>query len=343
MSFRLPSNLDTFIPPPGTPSVPPSALTRPWRGSLIVRGLRISDADASHDIKVTSVETDGDNRTDTWPDSLIFSVAPPYDLPILSQLQSYIQQPGRQPVIPICTFLPDRLRDPDQNTANVASFRHLSRVLFERRTVALAPLSGTSPAPGMPNPIPTSGILIFPASNSTALLVGAIFAGGVPFPGFVLSALRRARGDLPPISPATPSQGVPISMQSRSQQQRMMHSSAGYTTRPDDVPYLNTSSLRYPSASLSPVSPAAQGVYDRGHSYGPYGDQPAPRISSHSQQQQQQYASGLMSPNLNMPSTSAGPSYAPSYRQTDAFGRWPKEEPDDASSQQPRAGSSRYP
>ncbi len=158
----------------------------------------------------------------------------------------------------------------------------------------------------MPSPIPTSGILIFPASNSTALLVGAIFAGGVPFPGFVLSSLRR---DLPPISPATPSQGVPIS-------RSLMHSS--YTTR-EMPPYLNTSSLRYPSASLSPVSPAAEGGYARGHSYGPYGDQPAPRIS------QQQYAA-----------------YAPSYRQTapDAFGRWPKEEEE---SDERGEGSSRYP
>ena len=36
---------------------------------------------------------------------------------------------------PICTFLPDRLRDANDNVVNQTNFRSLSRVLFENQMV----------------------------------------------------------------------------------------------------------------------------------------------------------------------------------------------------------------
>lgn len=56
MVFRLPTHLETFIPPPSSQSTRSS----PWRGSLFVSGLRRSDKGSSQEIRVTAVETDGD-------------------------------------------------------------------------------------------------------------------------------------------------------------------------------------------------------------------------------------------------------------------------------------------
>jgi hypothetical protein len=56
MVFRLPTHLDSFVPPP--PELVPQS--GPWRGTLVVSGLRASDKAATQDLSVTAVETDGD-------------------------------------------------------------------------------------------------------------------------------------------------------------------------------------------------------------------------------------------------------------------------------------------
>ncbi|KAG7448444.1 uncharacterized protein BT62DRAFT_706570 [Guyanagaster necrorhizus] len=265
MTYRLPSNLESFVPPPAAQSSgPTSALTHPWRGTFIVSGMRASDKSSNQEIRVTAVETDGDNRVHTWPTNVMFSLTSPCALSIMSQVQSYIRQNRNSP-IPLCTILPDRLRDPNTNAVNLSNFRNLSRILYENEMVALASLSSAS-TPGTPQAPPSSGILIFPASNSTALLVGALFLDGESFPDFVLSAMKNARGDM---SPSFASPSIPISpsvIQARSQhrlyqqsEQRDMISSGPFR------PYEHMSSSTYPSTamryqhrqspSLSPVSP----------------------------------------------------------------------------------------
>lgn len=56
MVFRLPTHLDSFIPPPSQQGPD----QRPWRGVLTVSGMRASDKGSSQAIRVTAVETDGD-------------------------------------------------------------------------------------------------------------------------------------------------------------------------------------------------------------------------------------------------------------------------------------------
>ncbi|PBK94858.1 hypothetical protein ARMGADRAFT_69656 [Armillaria gallica] len=250
MTYRLPSNLESFVPPPAAQtSAPTSALTHPWRGTFIVSGMRASDKSSNQEIRVTAVETDGDNRVHTWPTHMVFSLTSPYALPIMSQVQSYIRQ-NRSSPIPLCTILPDRLRDPNTNAVNLSNFRNLSRILYENEMVALASLSSAS-TPESPQAPPSSGILIFPASNSTALLVGALFLDGESFPDFVLSAMRNSRSD---VSPSSTSPSIPISpsvIQARSQhrqyhqsEQRDMMSSGPFR------PHEHMSSSTYPSTAM---------------------------------------------------------------------------------------------
>ncbi|KAK0203898.1 hypothetical protein DFS33DRAFT_1384167 [Desarmillaria ectypa] len=265
MTYRLPSNLESFVPPPAAQtSAPTSALTHPWRGTFIVSGMRASDKSSNQEIRVTAVETDGDNRVHTWPMHIVFSLASPYALSITSQVQSYIRQ-NRSSPIPLCTILPDRLRDPNTNAVNLSNFRNLSRILYDNEMVALASLSSVS-TPETPQAPPSSGILIFPAPNSTALLVGALFLDGESFPDFVLSAMKNSQGD---VSPSSTSPSIPISpsvIQARSQH-RLYHQSEQRDVIPSGPfrPHEHMLSSTYPSTamryqrrqspSLSPVSP----------------------------------------------------------------------------------------
>jgi len=57
MVFRVPSHpVDELVPPPNIQSQQPP----PWRGSIIVSGMRSSDRGSSQEIWVTAVETDGE-------------------------------------------------------------------------------------------------------------------------------------------------------------------------------------------------------------------------------------------------------------------------------------------
>ncbi|TFK37975.1 hypothetical protein BDQ12DRAFT_132666 [Crucibulum laeve] len=169
MVFRLPSHLESFVPPPFEQRPQPG----PWRGSLLVSGMRSSDRSSSHTLRVTAVETDGDNRVDLWPAQFQVQIA--HDRPILRDVQAWVTQYS----LPVCTFMPDRLRDANAHAVNQTNFRSLSRMLFENHTVAIAPW-GTNAFPG-------AGIIIYPAQNSSALLVGALLFNS-PFPDFVLGS-----------------------------------------------------------------------------------------------------------------------------------------------------------
>ncbi|KAF8887572.1 hypothetical protein BD779DRAFT_1440712 [Infundibulicybe gibba] len=167
MVFRLPTHLESFIPPPNA-QVPQS---RPWRGAIIVSGMRASDRSSNQELRVTAVETDGDNRSDLWPPQFFAQLI--HERPILRDIQAWVKRHAP----PICTFMPDRLRDPNANTVNQSTFRSLSTMLFESQTVAIAPW-GTEMISG-------AGIIIFPAQNSSALLIGALFLSA-PFPDFLV-------------------------------------------------------------------------------------------------------------------------------------------------------------
>ncbi|KAF5348395.1 hypothetical protein D9758_010916 [Tetrapyrgos nigripes] len=179
MVFRIPTHLEYFVPPsaPLIPADTQSALTHPWRGKLVVSGLRASDIEGSQEIRVTAVETDGEtppSSSHLWPSSLIFTVT--NALPILKQLQDYIRtaaQQGRP--VPMCTFMPERQRDPDAHTVNQTLFRSLSRILWQDQHVAVVPFSASPKLSHSPYPNRSMGILIYPASNSTTMLIGAIF------------------------------------------------------------------------------------------------------------------------------------------------------------------------
>ncbi|KAF5375725.1 hypothetical protein D9615_009352 [Tricholomella constricta] len=179
MVFRLPTHLDSFVPPPSqqTPD------QRPWRGALTVSGMRSSDRGSSQTIRVTAVETDGDNRADLWPSQFFTQII---HRPMLKDFQSWVKRHAP----PLCTFMPDRHRDANINTVNQTTFRSLSRILFENQTVAIASWGSDD--------IPGAGVIIFPAQNSSSLLVGALFLTN-PFPAFVTSTSS------PPI-PLSPSQ-----------------------------------------------------------------------------------------------------------------------------------------
>ena len=56
MVFRLPSQLESLVPPPYDQRTQPP----PWRGSIVVSGMRSSDRGSNQQIHVTAVETDGE-------------------------------------------------------------------------------------------------------------------------------------------------------------------------------------------------------------------------------------------------------------------------------------------
>lgn len=103
--------------------------------------------------------------------------------------------------------MPDRHRDPNINTVNQTTFRSLSRILFETQTVSIEDKFFDRPIDGVcefkvavsswgSDDIPGAGVIIFPAQNSSSLLVGALFLTD-PFPAFVLGTSPTI-----PLSPA---------------------------------------------------------------------------------------------------------------------------------------------
>ncbi|KIK67845.1 hypothetical protein GYMLUDRAFT_36628 [Collybiopsis luxurians FD-317 M1] len=193
-----------------------------------------------------------------WPSRILFSITVPHALPILSQLQGYMTT--RSPPIPVTTFLPERIRDPDRNVINQTHFRSLSRMLWDSQLVAIVPISLPDSAASPPfSHGSRHGMLVYPVGNSTSLLVGAIFLSPQDtFPDFVLAGLESfpdSMFDLPlqtlvsrfgapsdeerstiPISPTV------IHSQSRPSQQRRMSLQPHSSLR---EPSVRISSYRY--------------------------------------------------------------------------------------------------
>ncbi|KAF8068668.1 hypothetical protein FPV67DRAFT_1607296 [Lyophyllum atratum] len=232
MVFRLPTHLDSFVPPPSQQAPD----QRPWRGALIVSGMRSSDRGSSQAIRVTAVETDGDkyqsladnqhrSRADLWPSQFFTQIV---HRPILKDFQSWAKRHSP----PLCTFMPDRHRDPNINQVNQTTFRSLSRILFENQTVAVASWGSDD--------IPGAGLIVFPAQNSSSLLVGALFLTD-PFPAFVA-------GTSSPPMPFSPPQMqlaygaqyqqpvVPYAASSRHHQSTSPQQPMSYPTSPVDQP-----------------------------------------------------------------------------------------------------------
>ena len=145
MAFCLPSNLENFIPPPFEQrSQPP-----PWRGSFVVRGAN-SDRTITQKILVTAVETDGEKYVDACPKEFIlipshpsrashwpetFYVRVVHERQVLQDIKAWVKE--CVPPLPICTFMPNRLREVNANAVNQTNFRSLSRILFENQVVCL--------------------------------------------------------------------------------------------------------------------------------------------------------------------------------------------------------------
>ncbi|KAH8830566.1 hypothetical protein DL96DRAFT_1707383 [Flagelloscypha sp. PMI_526] len=178
MVFRLPSHLDSFVPPP-TSQIAHSHHT--WRGRLIVSGMRASDKASNQELRVSAVEADGDNRIELWPPEFFIHLT--HDRPILQDFQAWVQQ--QSPPLPFSTFLPDRLRDPNRHNVNQSTFRSLSRLLLDNRMLGIGFWNPDDPQAG--------GVVFMPAENSSALLVGILFIN-TPIPTSVTGPMNSPRG-----------------------------------------------------------------------------------------------------------------------------------------------------
>ncbi|GAV98692.1 hypothetical protein LENED_000085 [Lentinula edodes] len=71
MVLRLPSQLESFVPPPASQALNAAdAVYTPWRGQFLVSGTRASDIGSNVNIRVTGVETDGETphrQSHLWP------------------------------------------------------------------------------------------------------------------------------------------------------------------------------------------------------------------------------------------------------------------------------------
>lgn len=156
---------------------------RLWRGSLLVSGMQTSPEDAyMTKIQVTAVEADGNNQQHLWPGELFFHID--HRRQVLGDFREWVNRHAQ----PLCTFISECHRDANDNARNQATFRSLSRFLSTNQTIATAPW-GTGELHG-------AGIIIYPAANSSSLLVGALFLT-TAFPPLVLGK-PPLRMPLPP-------------------------------------------------------------------------------------------------------------------------------------------------
>ncbi|CAL1699808.1 unnamed protein product [Somion occarium] len=179
--FRLPTHLETFIPPPRE-QVPQ---TRPWRGTLILPTSG-SPSSAPQELRCTAAETEGDNQVDVWPTRFVVQTIS--QRPLLQEMQAW----AKTNVPPICMFMPDRLSDQDTHRRNQANFETFATMLAENQFIAIAPWN-------LPDRLSGGGIIIFSTRASHSLLVGAVFLNSA-FPDFLA-------GLVPP--PARPTIGLP--------------------------------------------------------------------------------------------------------------------------------------
>ncbi|KAH8096892.1 hypothetical protein BXZ70DRAFT_895665 [Cristinia sonorae] len=191
--FRLPTHLETFVPPP-TEQVPQ---TRPWRGTLVLSNPSSPPASSHTVIYCAAAETEGDNQVQTWPPQFVIQIL--NHRPMLPQFQAWVKANA----VPMCMFMPDRLADRDAHKRNIASFELLAKTLHDNQFVAVAPWNSSDRTSG-------GGLILYPTVTSTALLVGAIFLQN-GFPDFLgvnprshVLPVPRAQSYSPSGSSATP-------------------------------------------------------------------------------------------------------------------------------------------
>ncbi|RXW20554.1 hypothetical protein EST38_g5300 [Candolleomyces aberdarensis] len=266
MVFRVPSQFDSFIPPTRgpTPQASGDRPTRPWNGSLVVTGLRPSDRTISEKIHVSAVETDGENRVESWPAEMVLDILYNTDRDLRREISQWVNSTGQ----PTCNFIPQRIRAQNMHNYNLSSFRNLSKVLMENRTVAIAPWrTGQVAYEG-------AGIVIYPAPNSSAYLIGAVFHSS-GFPDFIRSALSPIvsippasvpsypQGQLPPMGPSS----SPYSAQSHASHYRQPHSGSPQHSN-------SNSPVDHPGSSYRYIVPMPA------HGPGQYPTQPSGSTSS---------------------------------------------------------------
>ncbi|PPR04942.1 hypothetical protein CVT24_007292 [Panaeolus cyanescens] len=166
MVFRLPSHLESLVPIQNSQPTSPAPSDSPWRGEMWVKGMR-QDRNHADRIEVTAVEADGDSRMAHWPIQFNVQV---YNGSVLHDFKTWMAQRSE---IPVCTLLPLRKANADENTVNQSQFRSLSRILAERNTIATA-----SWAPN--THLPPCTLIIYPATNSSAVLVGVLLFSEIP-------------------------------------------------------------------------------------------------------------------------------------------------------------------
>ncbi|KAF8332899.1 hypothetical protein F5887DRAFT_39668 [Amanita rubescens] len=144
----------------------------PWHGSfrVVSNEMCASDRDSSQLVYVTAVETDGQSRMDLWPHQFVTYVKS--NSTVLREFLAWVDQ--YHP--PTCTYVPTKFPDANREAMNQSNFRALSRILFESQTIAIASWNIDA--------IPGAGIIIYPAQNSTVMLVGALFLHS-SFPEFI--------------------------------------------------------------------------------------------------------------------------------------------------------------
>ncbi|KLO13721.1 hypothetical protein SCHPADRAFT_349891 [Schizopora paradoxa] len=183
MVFRLPTPFD-----PMSSDSSRNAQSRPWRGTFSLHGISLfppRDASGQQLLFATSAETEGDNRVELWPKH--FNIYVTRQTCRLSDIQAYIRTNPQ----PLCMFMPDR----HGGSQNEANFRTLARTMTENQMIAIAPWND-------PERLPGAGILLFPTTSSTALLVGVIFLNS-PFPDFLSDPLRQNASAIPTGLPAS--------------------------------------------------------------------------------------------------------------------------------------------
>jgi hypothetical protein len=74
------------------------------------------------------------SRASHWPETFYVRVV--HERPVLRDIKAWIKE--CVPPLPICTFMPIRLREQNANAVNQSNFRSLSRILFENQVVCLS-------------------------------------------------------------------------------------------------------------------------------------------------------------------------------------------------------------
>lgn len=172
MAYRLPTNLESLVPPPAEQV----QQRRPWRGVLTLTFMNAGQG-ASQDVYVTATETDGESRMDLWPGRFFVYLGSRHTPH--NDIKAWV----KRYTPPICALMADKLPDPAANALNQATFNNLSRMLLDSQILAMSPW-------GLDN-VPGAGMMIYPTSSSPSLLVGAIFF--VPFPDFATYQQQPAR------------------------------------------------------------------------------------------------------------------------------------------------------